>query len=514
MRRRSERKKSTDVSSPAPASRRTNRRRKSPSSMSEDDKNAESSSELKNEKHLDEAEQSAGDRERDSSGERSDTKRSSRRSSRMRTPVKELQRTSPSKRRNRHDTTPDGKIDTIAEEENGTVDSGDEQVNPDEKKSDNSVKNEIAPGETPKVSSPHNRDNKNNEEDENNLNKEEIKMEKSSSPEKTKDGVEIDESKVDNFKKDVNDDESRSSPKSDKEETQDDKDQDEVKLHTRDNSSRSRSNSSDRKQSQNMDGNKIAADDDEPEEGEVIDKETNTRTEAKEFTLKRYSMEGRPTKEDAKENHHKSEEVNHTKDGKTNESSNTTAAADTGRPNKTTTATTIRKRRWITKKATESNREQILAISTDSLKTLIADVHPVPLSDVQLESSSEVEELASEREEGEQSPSPEPDRRRDSIEKLEKSSKLLTTKSLNDNNRQVKHQVVPGVGAVAAASIQRSPSPARNQASSVLYITNLVRPFTVLQLKGLLARTGKIVENGFWIDRIKSKCYVEYETEE
>jgi hypothetical protein len=37
----------------------------------------------------------------------------------------------------------------------------------------------------------------------------------------------------------------------------------------------------------------------------------------------------------------------------------------------------------------------------------------------------------------------------------------------------------------------------------------LVRPFTVNQLKELLARTGTIVEGGFWIDKIKSKCYVQ-----
>jgi hypothetical protein len=37
----------------------------------------------------------------------------------------------------------------------------------------------------------------------------------------------------------------------------------------------------------------------------------------------------------------------------------------------------------------------------------------------------------------------------------------------------------------------------------------LVRPFTVNQLKELLARTGSIVEAGFWIDKIKSKCYVQ-----
>ncbi|KAJ8978908.1 hypothetical protein NQ317_008887 [Molorchus minor] len=57
------------------------------------------------------------------------------------------------------------------------------------------------------------------------------------------------------------------------------------------------------------------------------------------------------------------------------------------------------------------------------------------------------------------------------------------------------------------------PSPARNPISEVLYISNLVRPFTVKQLKELLERTGKIKEGGFWTDRIKSKCYVQYETE-
>ncbi len=44
---------------------------------------------------------------------------------------------------------------------------------------------------------------------------------------------------------------------------------------------------------------------------------------------------------------------------------------------------------------------------------------------------------------------------------------------------------------------------------TVLYITNLVRPFTVNQLRELLLRTGRIVEDGFWIDSIKSKCYVQ-----
>lgn len=50
--------------------------------------------------------------------------------------------------------------------------------------------------------------------------------------------------------------------------------------------------------------------------------------------------------------------------------------------------------------------------------------------------------------------------------------------------------------------------------TSVIHITNLVRPFTVGQLRDLLQRTGKIVANGFWIDTIKSQCIVEYENED
>lgn len=44
--------------------------------------------------------------------------------------------------------------------------------------------------------------------------------------------------------------------------------------------------------------------------------------------------------------------------------------------------------------------------------------------------------------------------------------------------------------------------------TEVIVITNLTRPFTVNQLKEMLKRTGTIVD--FWIDRIKSKCCVEF----
>lgn len=44
--------------------------------------------------------------------------------------------------------------------------------------------------------------------------------------------------------------------------------------------------------------------------------------------------------------------------------------------------------------------------------------------------------------------------------------------------------------------------------SKIIFIQNLVRPFTLNQLKDLLKQSGKIVEEYFWIDKIKSKCFV------
>jgi len=54
---------------------------------------------------------------------------------------------------------------------------------------------------------------------------------------------------------------------------------------------------------------------------------------------------------------------------------------------------------------------------------------------------------------------------------------------------------------------QRSPSPARRPSSNVVHVTGLVRPYTIGQLKELLGRTGKLIDDGFWIDSIKSHCY-------
>ncbi|XP_047242710.1 apoptotic chromatin condensation inducer 1b [Girardinichthys multiradiatus] len=60
----------------------------------------------------------------------------------------------------------------------------------------------------------------------------------------------------------------------------------------------------------------------------------------------------------------------------------------------------------------------------------------------------------------------------------------------------------------------RQPSPPQGKVSNIIHVINLVRPFTLLQLKELLNRTGSVVEEGFWIDKIKSHCYVTYATTE
>ncbi|KAK1152908.1 hypothetical protein AOXY_G30614 [Acipenser oxyrinchus oxyrinchus] len=54
------------------------------------------------------------------------------------------------------------------------------------------------------------------------------------------------------------------------------------------------------------------------------------------------------------------------------------------------------------------------------------------------------------------------------------------------------------------------PSPPHSKITNIVHISNLVRPFTLGQLKELLNRTGTLVDEGFWIDKIKSHCYVTY----
>ena len=69
--------------------------------------------------------------------------------------------------------------------------------------------------------------------------------------------------------------------------------------------------------------------------------------------------------------------------------------------------------------------------------------------------------------------------------------------------------LLPGVSSEDPDFVrERSPSPAKNDPSRVLSVRNLVRPFTLRQLREFLSKSGTVIEDGFWINHIKSHCYV------
>lgn len=171
-----------------------------------------------------------------------------------------------------------------------------------------------------------------------------------------------------------------------------------------------------------------------------------------------------------------------------------------------------RKRRWGSR-SSKLTTQKSLTISTDVLKEIIPDVKPV-----------EFEEVIEEKKQHKRI-----------IQSNEKVERPVLPKIVIDNTEHIDHykkeyeeresENIKSREPLAAnrrisivkendSIIARPPSPPRHKQSCILYITNLVRPFTLPQLKNLLQRTGRISEDGFWIDRIKSKCYVKYETEE
>lgn len=193
---------------------------------------------------------------------------------------------------------------------------------------------------------------------------------------------------------------------------------------------------------------------------------------------------------------------------KENDSSNfTQSLEDTSQNGQPTPLVIKRKRRWGTR---PSKMTQCPTISTEILKDIIPDVKPVEFEEVIDKKKHKKEIDTVERpilpkiiidntDQIEQ-------RKREQEQDEKENIKIKGSQSLS--NRKI--SIVKENDTI----LTRPPSPPRHKSSNILYITNLVRPFTLAQLKNLLQRTGRIVEDGFWIDRIKSKCYVIYETEE
>lgn len=89
---------------------------------------------------------------------------------------------------------------------------------------------------------------------------------------------------------------------------------------------------------------------------------------------------------------------------------------------------------------------------------------------------------------------------------------FLSESSLNSSANDKSASANKEDGEVDESKEKREISPPRNPHTNVLFITNLVRPFTLNQLKELLSKNGPIIEEKFWIDGIKSKCYAVYES--
>lgn len=170
-----------------------------------------------------------------------------------------------------------------------------------------------------------------------------------------------------------------------------------------------------------------------------------------------------------------------------------------------------RKRRWGSR-PTKLTTQKSITISTDVLKDIIPDVKPVEFDEVieekkyrRVEVPEKVERPVLPKIVIDNTENVEYKRKELEKEVKEKDNKLKESLASNRKISIIKDN---------DSIISRPPSPPKNKQSCILYITNLVRPFTSMQLKNLLLRTGKIVENGFWMDKIKSKCFVQYENEE
>uniref|UniRef100_A0A8C8F1Y7 Apoptotic chromatin condensation inducer 1b n=1 Tax=Oncorhynchus tshawytscha TaxID=74940 RepID=A0A8C8F1Y7_ONCTS len=225
-----------------------------------------------------------------------------------------------------------------------------------------------------------------------------------------------------------------------------------------------------------------------------------------------------------------------------------------------------RKRRWGSSTAVNTKKPSI-SITTDSLKSLIPDIKPsqdavVDLhpDDIQLSGDedttredqgldkglkirrtvtqvvpSENQENGQgeqdEEEEEEEEKKPEHDRERtqkekrkdsyseDPMESQSSATHDTDAKKVTPSDTLVRRSISQQKSGVSVTiddpvRTAKQPSPPRGKVSNIVHVCNLVRPFTLGQLKELLNRTGSVVEDGFWIDKIKSHCYVTYSSTE
>ncbi|XP_015428849.1 PREDICTED: apoptotic chromatin condensation inducer in the nucleus isoform X2 [Dufourea novaeangliae] len=167
-----------------------------------------------------------------------------------------------------------------------------------------------------------------------------------------------------------------------------------------------------------------------------------------------------------------------------------------------------RKRRWGTALSTDSAPS--FSVSTDSLKALVPGARPLSINEVRLSKDDDEERDRYRANEKWYNSNEGPnDNKSDDESVAQKNGTLKKGDGKIDN-----HIARRKISIVKETPHVKSPSPPATKPTNILLIKNLVRPFTLNQIKELLSRTGTIVENGFWMDRIKSKCFVEYANED
>ncbi|XP_043274879.1 apoptotic chromatin condensation inducer in the nucleus isoform X2 [Venturia canescens] len=163
-----------------------------------------------------------------------------------------------------------------------------------------------------------------------------------------------------------------------------------------------------------------------------------------------------------------------------------------------------KKRRWGTI-LTPTDPTPAFSVSTESLKVLVPGAKPLPINEVRL--SKDDDEERDRRNQREKRYSTSESGTEHKSRDDEKPKNAESKKDSKGDNHIVSRRKISIVKDTQHA---KSPSPPAAVPTSILLIKNLVRPFTLNQIRELLSRTGTIVENGFWMDRIKSKCFVEY----
>ncbi|XP_053738483.1 apoptotic chromatin condensation inducer in the nucleus [Synchiropus splendidus] len=227
-----------------------------------------------------------------------------------------------------------------------------------------------------------------------------------------------------------------------------------------------------------------------------------------------------------------------------------------------------RKRRWGSSTAVTAKKPSI-SITTDSLKSLIPDIRPCMGQDAVVDLYPEEAVLSGAEDEDRESPDQDLQIRRtvtqvvlpESQENGQQEAKAIVSEETEENDiplstekepeekmdislpeamepqstshtsHNVETTIVTPSDTLVRRSISqqkmgvsitiddpvrtaRQPSPPRGKVSNIVHVRNLVRPFTLGQLKELLGRTGSLIDDGFWIDKIKSHCFVTYSNPE